>query len=111
MSKSASTTPSSIVTRPFSIFIEGLGSAGLEKAAKPFLASSAANLSSRSGRLSQSPYRRQRLDGLVTARSAQVSAKSSMKLPDRRGHHGAPSGSECNVLGRRAMHTRELIQP
>jgi hypothetical protein len=54
MSKSVSCTPSSIVTRPSLTVSAGLGSAGLEKAENPFLGSSAANLSSRSGRLSQS---------------------------------------------------------
>lgn len=57
MSNSCSSTPSRLITRPEFNPIPGLGSAGLVKAAKPFAASSAANLSRRKGRSSQSAYR------------------------------------------------------
>src|SRR5262249_53403448 len=60
--------PSIPTIRPASIAMPGFGSCGLLNAAKPFSASSTANLSRRSGRSSQSENRCQRLAAICPPR-------------------------------------------
>ncbi len=82
MSKSASATPSSATTRPPSIATAGFGSCGLRNAAKPFSASSTANLSSRSGRSSQSAKRRQRFAPITLLPSGRPSPWTAVSAGD-----------------------------
>src|SRR5581483_3130466 len=80
MSKSRASTPSNTCTPPDPSVSPGFGSWRLEKDAKPFSASSTANLSSLSGRSSQSEKRFQRL---ANVRGSPDTASSRGKIDFR----------------------------